>query len=268
MKLAVSNIAWSAAEDEAVLDLLAAQGVGEVEIAPTRLWPEWKGALPQAARDAGAAFAQRGFAVPALQSLLFGRPDLQVFGPPDNQARLLDHLAMVADLAAALGAKAMVFGSPRNRDRGDLDPATAAARAVEFFRRAGEVCAARGACLCIEPNPPVYGCNFLTRWAEAAELVERVAHPGIGLHLDTACIAMAGDDPAQAVRECRAITRHFHISEPQLGGFEQPAIDHARIGQALRETGYAGWSSIEMRRGERPMESVSQAVRHALSCYG
>jgi len=38
MNLSVSNIAWSAEEDESVYSLLRELGVSRLEIAPTRLW--------------------------------------------------------------------------------------------------------------------------------------------------------------------------------------------------------------------------------------
>jgi D-psicose/D-tagatose/L-ribulose 3-epimerase len=200
--------------------------------------------------------------------LLFGRPELQVFGTAQQQAALIDHLARVAGLAAAMHARVLVFGSPKNRDRGDLAPQPAMDQAVDFFRRAGQVCADQGVTLAIEANPAVYGCNFMTRWSEAEELVRRCSHPGIGLHLDTACTLLAGDDPAAAVAQVADILVHVHASEPELGPFSSPRCDHRAVGQALRAAGYGGWCSVEMRRTATPLASVDEAARLAVACYG
>ena len=43
MKLAVSNIAWAAADDEPAYRLLADRGVPGLEIAATRIWSELAG---------------------------------------------------------------------------------------------------------------------------------------------------------------------------------------------------------------------------------
>ena len=59
MRLAVSNIAWDAPEQAAVLDLLGSRAVRGIELAPTKLWPEWRGASPEAARTARAELADR-----------------------------------------------------------------------------------------------------------------------------------------------------------------------------------------------------------------
>jgi sugar phosphate isomerase/epimerase len=269
MKLAFSNIAWDAAEQPAILSALADSGVAGIEIAPTKLWPDWDGATEAAAARSRSDFAGLGFAVPALQAILFARPALTVF---ENPAGLVAHIADVAGLAGALGAGVMVFGSPRNRLRGPLSPAEATRQAVPVFRDIGAVCEAAGTCLGVEANPPQYGGDFLLTWREAADLVSAVGHPGVGLHLDTACTAMAGDDPVEAATQCASLLRHFHISAPGLGPVGQDdtnnAIDHAGIAAALRSGGYDGWISIEMRRTETPLESVSRAVTFVRACYG
>lgn len=267
MKLAVSNIAWDASEDAAVLELCARLGVTGVEVAPTRLWPDFRGATPEAAAEQRAWFRERGFEVPALQSLLFGRPELRLFGEPEVQAQLLAHLTNVAELGRGLGARALVFGSPKNRDRGNLSPEQAKDAAAELLSRVGAACAERGVALCLEPNPGVYACNFLTHWYEVAELVERVASPGLAVHLDAACIALEGDDPCEAVRRSAGRIAHFHVTEPNLQDFTAPSLDHAAIGRSLREAGYAGWLSIEMRRSQDPLRSVERAVSFVLQHY-
>ena len=185
----------------------------------------------------------------------------------------------------------MVFGSPRNRLRGTLSEAEAMRQAVPVFREIGAVCAAAGTCLGIEANPSQYGGDFLLTWREAAELVGLVDHPGIGLHFDTACTALAGDDPVAAVTACAGQIRHFHVSAPWLGPVglgpvglgpvgdrmgrrettsdtDDAAIDHPHIATALRASGYTGFVSIEMRRTDTPVPDIRHAVDFAHAHYG
>ena len=267
MKLAVSNIAWDEAEQDKVFELLKSRGVTGIEVAPTKLWPDWQGADQAAAEVASRALSAAGFVVPALQAILFGKPDLKVFGSTRQREDLIAHIELVSSLAKGLGAGVLVFGSPKNRDRGTLSMAEAMTEAVGVFSEAAEVCAADGVQLCIEPNPEGYGCNFVTNWRQAEELALRVDRPGFGLHLDAGCIHMAGDDPAEAIALCADITAHFHISEPMLADLSDPQVDHARAGKALRDSGYQGWLSIEMRRSEHPLQSIEQALDTVLDCY-
>jgi sugar phosphate isomerase/epimerase len=265
VKLAFSNIAWNDEEEPHVLGLLRKRGVDGIEVAPTRLWPEWAGATPAAARLVRSRFAAEGFEIPSMQAILFGKPHLSLFG---DRLAFIDHMRAVADLAAALGARVLVYGAPKSRDRGDLTPAAAFERAIEVLRLVAVECAARDTALCIEPNPAAYGCNFILESREGTALVRAVDSPGLQLHLDTAGMTLAGEDPAQAVAAGGAHLCHTHISEPHLAPIAPASIDHARIGRTLRKIGYRGWCAIEMRRVDDALAALTRAVDLACTCYG
>ena len=267
MNLAVSNIAWAPVEDDAVIEILAARGVRGVEIAPSMVWPGWEGMSQSAAAKVAERYAQAGLEIPALQSIFYGRPDLQLFGSQETFDALLAHLGQVAAIARRFGAQTLVFGSPKNRAPGSLDPATAWQLAVDRFTHMGDICARKGVVLVIEANPQAYGCTFLTRWTQAVEMVRAVDHPGVQLHLDVACTVMAGDEPEQALEEATEIIRHIHISEPWLRDFTGPKINHDAFGKAIARSGYDGWLSIEMRRGDMPLNAIDQAITAALANY-
>src|SRR3990172_927424 len=115
MRLAASNIAWPEHDDAAMARLLPSLGYEGLEIAPTRVWP-----VPLATTGAERVtfrrfWESRGLRVVAMQALVFGRPDLRLFGPPDSREELARHLVGMIGLAADLGAHVLVFGSPRNR---------------------------------------------------------------------------------------------------------------------------------------------------------
>ncbi|MCA8889223.1 MAG: sugar phosphate isomerase/epimerase [Parvularculaceae bacterium] len=268
MKLSVSNIAWDEAENDAVLALLAGARVSGIEIAPTKLWPDWRGASRKAAEAAAHSLKSRGFDVPALQAILFGKPELSVFGDAPVRAALLDHIEFVAEIAAGFGAGVLVFGSPKNRDPGELPVREALARGAEFFRAAGERCAPYGVCLCLEPNPARYACRFMTSWRDVKDMATRVDHENVGIHLDAACIELEGDSAVDAVSACAGRIAHFHATEPDLGDFTEPQMPHAEIGAALRAAEYDNWISIEMRRSNDPLESIEKAVAEVWRCYG
>ena len=248
MNLAMSAIAWEPPEDDAVASALRERGFAGVELAPSKIFPR-----PDAATDAEIAACRRawegrGLRIVALQALLFGRPDLTLFGKEAARQRTLDYLAGVVRLGGRLGAGALVFGSPRNRARGPMALDEAWPIAVGFFRTLGAAAAEAGTCLCIEPNPERYGADFATTSAEAQRLVEEVASPGFGLHLDAACALLAGEDFPARLRAGAHVLKHVHLSEPDLlpvraGG----SVDLPAISAALDEIGYTGWVSVEMK---------------------
>lgn len=267
MKLAVSNIAWTDDLHTQALAVLGKYPVQGIEVAPTRLWPAWEGMSVASAAALREEMAASGFRMPSMQSLLFGMPQLNVFGSEAVQSALLSHLELLFPVAHALGVRALVFGSPRNRDRSGLSDEEAFSQAVAFFGRVARRAVEHDVILCVEPNPPQYGANFVTGWRDALALVQAVDAPGFGLHLDTGCIHMNGDDPAQAIRECAEAICHFHISEPQLADFSSPQVDHASAAQALRSVGYEGWISIEMRCGDAPLDALDGALRMVSKNY-
>lgn len=249
MKLAVSAIAWKPEDDAEVAAALRQAGVAGVELAPTAYWAEPLVASRDERRACGAWWRAKGFQVPAIQSLLYGHPELNLF---DLEAR--DHftryLLGMLDVAVDLGARVLVFGSPKNRLRGPLPAEEAFALAVESFTTIGAEAELRGVCFCIEPNPPAYGCDFVTTAEEGAALVRAVGSPGFGLHLDTAGLHLVGADPALEVARHVSLLRHCHLSAPNLAPVGVPCgIDHAGVLAALDAGAYQGWVSIEMRSG-------------------
>ena len=268
MRIAFSNIAWDPPEQADILPILSSAGVTGIEIAPTKCWPGWIGATPEAVRQTENLFAEAGFTIPSMQAILFGRPDLKVFGSEVERIAFLRHIEDVANIAEGLGARTLVFGSPSNRDPGDLAPDEAMKAAVSTLRVAGDICARHGVWLGIEANPAVYGCKFITRWFEAAELVRQCDSPGIRLHLDAACTVLAGDGLAEAVAETSDILAHVHISEPYLGPMDSPAVDHGAFAGALKNAGYFGWCAVEMRRAADPVSAIRKAAALARSFYG
>lgn len=261
-KLCVSHIAWTADEESAAADLLQELSVQGVEVAPTRVGsPDSVSAAELSAYRA--FWERRGIAVVAMQALLFGRPELRVFGTAEQQEELLAYLERVARLGAALGAGPLVFGSPRNRSVEGRTLDAVWEQAVSFFRRAGERVAAQGCVLCIEPNPAAYGCDFIHTAQEAARLVRAVAHSGFRLHLDASSFFLNGEDATREIQQNLDILAHFHISEPHLSRVGSGSVNHRTALQSLMSAGYSGWVSIEMRSG--PQGSNVAALREALS---
>src|SRR5258706_10362252 len=118
MKLSISNIAWRAEDDQAVYALLRELKIDTIEVAPTRIVPNWDMATAETARAFGAQLKDEGLRCSSLQSLLYGLPALNLFGSDETRRDLARQLDRVANFGAAMGARAFVFGSPKNRDRG------------------------------------------------------------------------------------------------------------------------------------------------------
>jgi sugar phosphate isomerase/epimerase len=269
VRLAVSNIAWPREHDTAVADVLREFGVTGIEVAPTKVWGD-----PRAATDAEVdayrrRWEARGVRIVAAQALLFGRPELTLFDSLDVRRRTLDHLAAVVRVCGRAGAGSLVFGSPKNRRAGHLPRERAWDIAIGFFRELATIAADHGTAIVMEANPPEYGADFVTTAAEAVELVRAVDHPGFRLHLDTACMTLAGDAIAATFDAAYPLLRHFHASEPNLGPpGSSGRVDHRAFAAELAAHGYAGWVSLEMREPEPfTLDGMAAAVRWLTRTY-
>ncbi len=270
MRLAISNIAWTNEEEPAVAEKLQELGVTAVEIAPTKYWEDPTKATPEQIKERVDWWKGYGVDIVAFQSMLFARPDLKLFADESLRDEARDYLAEFLRLAGDMGAKRLVFGSPKNRQRGDVSVEDADAIAVDFFGLLGDTALQNDTMLCIEPNAPQYNCDYIVTAVEGADLVHKIDSAGIGLHLDTACMALAGDDIDTSIRESADILRHFHISAPMLDAvYDRDDVDYRAAAGALRDIGYDGMISIEMRPGEagENIARVEQAVTFVKSIF-
>lgn len=260
MKLSISNIAWSKDHDEEVYRLIAKAGFAGVDVAPGRVWSD---PHQPDSKDAGSfitKLSEYGLEVGAMQSLLFQRPELTMFDSEGSRSATLVELKRIIALGASLGVSRFVFGSPKNRLMGEMTKEKENV-AEEFFREAAEYCHEKGTAFCIEPNPTIYGGDFITTTKEGVEWVARVDHPGLKLNLDLGTVIENEEDVAEIIKENSAAIAHVHLSLPYL----KPLVlqeEHLVALKTLKEKNYQGWVAIEMVTGdsEDPIQDVQQAV--------
>lgn len=260
MKLAVSNIAWSRDCDPLAAETLSALGVQAIEVAPTRSFDSPLAVSSEAATQERQRWGALGLPIVSMQALLYGRPELRVFGDDDGRRALCAYLERIFELAGALGCGPLVFGSPRNRARGDLSLPEAMRRAVPLFRTLADAAAERGCVLCIEPNARAYECDFINTLDQASELVDAVDRPAFALHADTGNMELEGDD-ARALERVIRFVRHVHASEPQLKPLRADNPVLRDVVDLLREHRYAGYITLEMREvASPPLGAMSESI--------
>lgn len=263
--LGISNIAWPQEMLEQGLDLCRVLGLSFVEIAPFNVFGRWLD-IDDAALRLREAIDRRGLSCAALQGIVYNAPGVELFASEASRGRLMLHLETVAKVAEILGARACVYGAPKQRDPGGLRNDEARAIAIGFFRSVGPIFAERGASLAFEPNARRYGCRFVTTTAEAMVLVDAIATPGIALQIDTATVFLEHEDPGVLLAAC-PLAAHAHVSEMNLGPIGSTGADHDGVAEALRRGRYAGSLSIEMRAVEDWRAAVRRAVEIVRTTY-
>lgn len=269
MRLAISNIAWDVSEDENIAKLLKRYDIDAIDIAPGKYFPDPAKASEEDITRVKQWWAVRGIEITGMQALLFGSTGLNLFGSIETQAAMLAHLAAVCRIGAGLGATRLVLGSPKNRDRTGLSDEQVQAIAVLFFRRLGDIAQSNGVMICLEPNPPCYGANFMTNSAETASIVTAVAHPAIRMQLDTGALTINGEDARQVIKVYAALIGHVHASEPDLMTLGDGGTDHGIVAKALKSDLPEQVVTIEMlaTKNEPHLVAIERALGVAIAKY-
>lgn len=263
-RLAISNLAWPDMPVESIGPRLRAAGMDGVEIAPSAVWPEAPHVSSRTLRKHADRWRDQGLVVSGIQSLLYGHPEFQLLEPSTRSA-MRAHLTASIEVAHELGAHVAVFGSPRNRIRGGLEPAEADRLSIEFFLSLEPALAAAGVVLTLEPNAPGYGADYLTRYSETVALSRAIGSPWIQPQIDTGCMAMVGEDAAEGIRE--RTPAHVHISVPDLLPPPGP-IDHEAVVGALEQADYEGWAVLEMlATNQDPVDAALASARWLTATY-
>jgi len=270
VRLAISNIAWEIDEDEEISKLLLRHGVDAIDVAPGKYFHDPMQTKEHDIIKVRQWWSERGIEITGMQSLLFGRKELNVFSSANIQSAMLNYLSAICRIGTCLGATKLVFGSPKNRDRSGLNDQQTMDVAVSFFHRLGDIARTYGVTVCLEPNPEQYGANFMTTSAETAHVVECIGHPAIKVQLDTGAIAINKENVDDVISRSSGLIGHLHASEPDLLPLGEGGTDHGAMSHALsRHFTDSHVLCIEMAatRNESHITSVERALSCAIEHY-
>lgn len=269
MKISISNIAWDVSDDELIANKLVKYGIYAIDIAPGKYFSEPLKVKDKEIKRVKDWWATNGIEIIGMQSLLFGTKGLNLFDTHLIRKEMLMHLESICHIGSELGAKHLVFGSPKNRDRSNLSDDDAIEIAIPFFSELGEIALKYNVEICIEPNPTVYGANFLTTTKDAAVFVQKVKHRNIKLQLDTSTVIINEEDLENILIEYSHLIGHVHASEPNLlpyGHDKFVILKHGRIIQNYLPNHYV---TIEMLKtsNDNNFEAINKAIETIQSSY-
>lgn len=269
MRISISNIAWDPADDAAMCRLLHTYQVDAIDIAPGKYFPDPQNASDQAIAEVRQRWEEQGISLVGMQSLLFGTQGLNLFADRAVQSKMLSHLQAVSRIAAGLGIPALVFGSPKNRDRQGLSDEATQDIATHFFQQLGDIAQKEGVMICLEPNPECYGANFMTNSADAAAMVRLVNHSAIRMQLDTGAVAINQESIHDIIQQNADIIGHIHLSEANLIPFGRSVVDHKAVTDALHRFLPQRVATIEMlmTQNEPPLVAIEEALAFAIRQY-
>ena len=245
-RLAVCNELWGDTPIEEVFERAASLGYEGVEIAPFTLAESVEQISAERRRAIRRAAEVCGVQIVGLHWLFVSPPGLHLTTPDESVwQRSAEYLKSLVAFCGDLGGSIMVHGSPKQRNVApgqDLEDARR--RACGALRQAGCVAADCGVTICFEALRPEET-NFVNTAEQAMQLVSRVDHPNVGIMLDVKAMSAMPDGIAGTIRRFGGVARHVHANDPSGRGPGMNGIDFGPIMQALRESGFDGWVSVE-----------------------
>lgn len=222
MKLSVSNIAWSAEDDEEMYGFLSDNGFYGLELAPTRLYPENPyNHLTEAKEFSTWILNRYGLCISSLQSIWYGRKE-HIFSSAEDRAALVAYTKQAVDFAVAVGCPILVFGCPHNRSIPDgLDQPEIIA--ADFFNEIADYAYSCGIIIALEPNPPIYGTNFINETRAAFDFSRRLNNSGLRVNVDVGTM-IHFNEPVALILDNIELVNHIHLSEPKLVPLEERTL--------------------------------------------
>lgn len=270
MRIAISNIAWDVSDDDQIAELLLKYKVDAIDIAPGKYFPEPTKVTDNDIANIKYYWLNKGIEIVGMQSLLFGKQSLNIFGSKQSQKDMLDHLSAITRIAEKLGISRLVFGSPKNRDRIGFSDEQALTIAKDFFTKLGNIANKHGVVFCLEPCPKCYGSNFMTTSLETFDVVSAIKHPAIKMQLDIGAITINKEPLYKILPYCLNQVGYIHISEPGLSVVGDGNVDHKSYAKILNMYLNNQIVSIEMlaTKKEFQLVSIERSLAFVTQTYG
>ena len=177
------------------------------------------------------------------------------------------YIGELARAAADLGGDILVLGSPAQRKIPDgCTYRQAEDFAVQCLEGVLPILDETGVKLCLEPLTPKET-DFMTTAADAVRIIDRLGHPNVKLHLDAKAMAAEAEPRPAVIAANAGHTYHFHANDENLRGPGFGSVDFKPILQALRDTNYDGWISVEVFDYSPDPETIArESIRYLREC--
>ena len=231
--------------------LIARHGYQGIELAPYSLADDPLRIPPAQAREFRRTIQDTGLDCVGLHWLLKAPPGLHITTPDTRiRRRSWDAVRSLVDFCREVGGGLVVLGSGRQRGTQGISRDAAMAILCEELAILAPHLKDTGVTLLLEPLQ-VHVTDVLNTLEEAQGIIQRLSSPRIASMLDFHNSQDESEPWERLIARYADIIRHVHLNgvdghHPTL--VERPGrarSAYAAAFQALHETGYAGWISLE-----------------------
>ena len=245
-------------------------GYDAIEIAPFTIANFVTDISASARRQIRDDAARAGIVISAIHWVLVQAEGMYVNHPdPAIRARTAKYFCDLVDFCADIGGRAIVVGSPRQRDvlPGVL-PEQAWAWAAATLHDAVAQAGARDVTICFEPLAPSET-NFINTAAEAIRFTRELESPHFKILLDVKAMCSESKSIPEIIRESSPHFAYFHANDRNLKGPGFGDVDFKPIAAALRDVGYDGVVSVEVFKFEEGAEVIAtKSIEYLKRIFG
>ena len=178
-----------------------------------------------------------------------------------------EYLAELARAAADLGGDILVLGSPAQRKLpAGVSRQQADDLALDTLKHCLPELERSRVRLCLEPLTPAET-DFLNTAAEGVELIRRLDHPLVRLHLDVKAMSAETEPVPDVIKANARHLAHFHANDPNRRGPGFGDTDFKPIFRALKDVNYTGWVSVEVFDYTPDPDTIArESIRYMRAC--
>jgi D-psicose/D-tagatose/L-ribulose 3-epimerase len=248
MKISLCNEVVGELDFAAQCALAATSGYDGIEIAPFTLSDDPPRLTAAQRRDIRETAADNGLSITSLHYLLRAPAGLSITSPDDEQRhRTIEVMRGLCLLAADLGAKVLVHGSPDQRRLANDADHDGRKRGVDCFAAVAQAATSAGVVYCIEPLSRDQTA-FVNTIEDATDIVHQIGSPSIRTMLDCSSAALTETESIpDLIRRWfpTGLISHVHFNDPNRRGPGDGELDFGPILRALHELDYRGDAAIE-----------------------
>lgn len=192
--------------------------------------------------------ADAGVPITGLHYILRAPAGLSITSKDKAQRdKTIEVMKGLCGLAADLGARTLVHGSPEQRRLEPGEEADGRRRAIECWAAMAPAAEQAGVTYCIEALAPP-AANFINTVDEAVSIVKEIGSPAIVVMIDCSAAGAFEKEPVADLIRCHVPTGligHMHFNDPNRRGPGDGDLKFGPILAALREVDYRGNAGIE-----------------------
>lgn len=243
MKLSISNLAWSNKKFDRVLKLIKKYEFNGIEILPTKIWHDWNNIDKQKLLKLKKYLNERKLKISSIQSLFYNTNLL--LEKDEDEQKIIKHFENLIKISKLLGCKNLVFGSPSFRKRKYNSKKELELKLINIFKQLKPKLEKYQVFVSIEPNPKIYGCNFINKLSDAYKIINKVKSKNLGIQIDTGCMMLEKENFNQ-IEKYLKFANHVHLSEKNLSALNENNLFIKKLLNLLKRKKWKKWVSIEM----------------------